>query len=96
MIPRRRPDQSHEGHQQEMADWLGCTVDEMNADHDRLHAALAVWLGFPSMVLRVARGEDADHTLANHEENAALYLQRYLCALRNSGYKPRQGNFASS
>jgi hypothetical protein len=67
--------------QLDMSEWLGYSVYEMNRDHDRLHAELCKWLGIESQALRVARGDKLsheEHCLANWEEDAVLYLQRFI------------------
>ena len=64
-----------------MATWLGTTVEAMDRDHDPLHHALCAWLGITSQSMRVAAGErltEQEHELAGYEEEAVLYLQRYL------------------
>jgi hypothetical protein len=63
--PRAFPDQSFDDHQAEMAKWMGCSVERMNADHDRLHLALCRWLGVP-------------HTDSGAEEEAVLAVQRFM------------------
>jgi hypothetical protein len=81
--PVRRPGQTFHAHQQETADWLGCTVEQMNVDHDRLHRALAGWTGSTSHALRMGAGEvltPDERTQADLEENAVLHLQRYMVA----------------
>jgi hypothetical protein len=82
--PVRRPGQTFHAHQQETADWLGCTVEQMNADHDRLHGELTKWTGRNSYALRMGRGESLtarQRVLADLEENAVLHLQRYMVAV---------------
>lgn len=79
--PLRKPGQSHEEHQAEMAEWTGCTVEELNASHDPLHRAVARLSGYPSHAMRQAAGEpltDAEQALADIEEDAVLALGRYL------------------
>jgi hypothetical protein len=74
--------------QAETAEWMGCTVDAMNAEHDGLHARLTDWLDAPSYSLREANGEvleGADAKIAGAEEAAVLVLQRYIWTLRNNG-----------
>lgn len=82
MIPQRRPGQSFESHQLDMAEWIGCaTVAELNAMHDPLHAALCAWLGIESLALKQGRGERLtrhEQRLADIEEQAVLCVQR-LC-----------------
>lgn len=72
------------------AEWMGTSVDEMNALHDRLHSALCKWLGVDSYSLRVANGEVLSHAeqpLAWAEEDAALHLRRFVHLLGNSGVR---------
>lgn len=67
--------------QPETAEWMGCTIEEMN----RVHADLCAWLNVESQSLRIARGEILDaneHMLAWLEESAVLHVQRFLVALR--------------
>lgn len=69
--------------QREIAAWVGCSVEQLNRDHDALHARLASWTALPSQSLRIAAGEALtpdEHRLAALEEDAVLHLQRYLCA----------------
>ena len=69
--------------QREIAAWLGCSVERMNAEHDALHARLARWTGLPSRSLRIAAGgtlPPKEAEVAALEEDAVLYVQRYLCA----------------
>jgi hypothetical protein len=79
--PQRRPGQSHDEHQAEMARWLGhSNVDEMNRHHDRGHVSLARWLGVTSHALREASGAHLNREeamLAGLEEDALLSLTRY-------------------
>lgn len=66
-----------------MAEWMGCSVERMNLHHDRLHNWLSERVGQPSYSLRKAAGEaltPEQNTLAAAEEDAVLYVQRYLCA----------------
>lgn len=88
MIPRRREGQSFESHQREMAAWVGCTVDEMNAAHDTLHRELTAWLGTQSLALKQAAGEQLtaeEQALADFEEEAVLHVQRFMCRSRPEG-----------
>jgi hypothetical protein len=74
--------------QEEMASWIGCTVEEMNADHDRLHEWLADMTGLHSYSMDVAYEiplTDEEFQLANYEEDAVLNLQRYLYQARKNG-----------
>jgi hypothetical protein len=67
---------------------MGCTVEEMNAVHDSLHADLAKWAGVDSQSLRIAAGAILDaeeHRLAWLEEAAVLNVQRWLLALGKDG-----------
>lgn len=70
--------------QEETAEWMGCSVDEMNAHHDSLHQLLCDWLGFESHALRTARGEPANYHLANYEEDAVLHLQRFIVRYKDA------------
>lgn len=82
-IPSRQPGQSFDAHQAEVAAWLGCTVERMNADHDALHEELCGAFGVESRAMRDARGEvinEADRHIANLEEEAVLHVQRWLVA----------------
>ena len=74
--PTRRPDQSHDDHQREVAAWVGCDVQTLNEDHDPLHAALCAWLQVRSHSLACARGEPFDREMADIEEEAVLCVQR--------------------
>lgn len=69
--------------QADIAAWLGCSVERMNAEHDALHARLSRWTGIPSQSLRIVAGEKLtpeEREIAALEEDAVLYVQRYLCA----------------
>lgn len=83
MIPARRPGQSFESHQQEMAGWTGCgSIDELNRLHDPLHRSLCAWLGIDSQALRQSAGDELTHgqqLLAILEEEAVLHVQRLIC-----------------
>lgn len=66
-----------------LAEWLGYGENtwQMNQDHDCLHELLAEAFGYESLSLKLAKGESLNHedyTLANLEEEAVLYLQRFL------------------
>lgn len=64
-----------------MAKWMGCSVETMNIDHDRLHELLADLVELPSLSLVIARGKrlnEEETALAYLEEDAVLHLQRYL------------------
>ncbi len=76
MIPARRPDQSFEDHQREVAGWIGCDVATMNAYHDPTHEALCKWLGVRSHSLACADGAPHDPEAAWREEAAVLAVQR--------------------
>jgi len=81
VIPVRRPGQSFDNYQAEVARWLGCDVFTMNATHDAIHASMCKWLGITSHALREARGERlsvAEADLAETEEFAALAVQRLI------------------
>lgn len=70
--------------QHETAEWMGCSIEQMNAAHDPLHADLCKWAGVESQSLRVAKGEILDaeeHRLAWLEEAAVLNVQRWMVAL---------------
>ena len=73
--------------QEEMAKWLGCSVEQMNAEHDKLHSKLSRWTKEHSYSLELAAGvrlTPQEYTLANLEEDAVLYLQRYLVACQRA------------
>lgn len=79
--PIRKPGQSHDEHQSEMAEWMGCSVEEMNLAHDQLHRMLAELSGYTSYAMRQADGlpiAPDEQKLADLEEEAVLHLQRYL------------------
>jgi hypothetical protein len=80
MIPVHHPGQTFEAHQAEMAKWLGTDVEEMNAAHDALHAALCRWLAVPSYALLDANGllDSEKQFLAHLEEQAVLHTQRLM------------------
>lgn len=89
MIPRHRPEQSFADHQAEVANWLGCSVEAMNADHDLTHLTLCHWLSVTSHAMREAEGanltpEEAE--LAAIEEEAVLHVQRF--AVRSGASVP--------
>ncbi|GAA4015378.1 hypothetical protein GCM10022280_12640 [Sphingomonas swuensis] len=71
-----------------MAEWLGCeTVEEMNNAHDGLHAELAQWMGATSFSLLMAQGvalTPERQALAALEEEAVLFVQRWLQGLKNA------------
>lgn len=86
MIPARRPFQSFDDHQAEVAAWMGCDVNTMNRDHDPLHHALCDWLGVESEAMKDAAGEPHDAELAGIEEEAVLMAQRLM--VRGGGRMP--------
>lgn len=90
--PLRREGQSLAQHQAEMAAWMGyADADEMNDEHDPLHAALCLWAGVPSFSLMSAQGVALNKPrkrLASLEEAAVLHLQRWLAHLRQEGEMP--------
>jgi hypothetical protein len=62
------------------------TVEEMNAEHDPLHADLCAWLGIESQSLKIAHGEgltDVQRELSWYEEDAVLHVQRFRQMARN-------------
>lgn len=78
MIPQLRPGQPFRQHQLEVAQWVGCSVDDLNAHHDALHGALCRWLGVPSHSLACARSDTHDAALAALEEEAVMHVQRFM------------------
>jgi hypothetical protein len=80
--PSQREGQSFDEHQNEMARWCGYPdAAALNADHDRLHVAMAFWLGVTSNAMRMAVGADLtreEAELAGMEEDAVLSVQRYM------------------
>lgn len=86
--PIQRPGQSLASHKRDMAQWMGCSsVEQMDQDHDPLHAELTQWMGATSYSLLVAQGVDLPpplRRLAELEENAVLHVQRWLQALKNA------------
>ena len=89
--PRHIPGQTFEEHQRDMADWMGCSVEEMNDFRDGLHAELCQWMGATSYSLLMAQGVELSPSrkaLADLEENAVLHTQRWLQALKNEGEDP--------
>lgn len=87
--PIRRPDQSIEEHKRDMARWMGCSsVEEMDNDHDPLHAELSQWMGATSYSLLDAQGVPLTHEqrrMAELEENAVIAVQRWLQSIKNAG-----------
>lgn len=70
-----------------MAEWMGCTVERMNAHHDNLHHWIAARAGLPSYSLRLSRHETLtpdEHAIAAAEEDAVIYLQRYLFTIERA------------
>lgn len=66
-----------------MAEWLGCSIERMEAHHDHLHRWLAERVGHPSYSLKASAGERLtpdQAAVAAAEEDAVLYVQKYLCA----------------
>lgn len=66
------------------AAFLGCTVEQMDATHDACHRALEQITGVESYALREAANDDLtphEKQIAIYDEEAALCLQRLLCAL---------------
>ena len=66
-----------------MAEWMGCSVERMNAHHDPLHRWIAERIGHPSYSLLASEGRTLtpdESAVAAAEENAVLYVQKYLCA----------------
>lgn len=80
--PIHYPGQTFDEHQQAIADWMGCTVEQMNMTHDAAHRQLCEQFGTgDSLSLRMARGEkltEAEQRIAGLEENAVLAIQRWL------------------
>jgi hypothetical protein len=76
-----------------MARWMGCSVETMNMDHDRLHELLADLVDMPSLSLQIARGESLskeETALASLEEDAVLHLQKYVISrCRQDGSQAR-------
>lgn len=71
-----------------MAEWLGCSVERMNAHHDSLHRWLAERVGRESLSLKFSRGEQLtpdEAAVAAIEEDAVLAIQRYLVAVERIG-----------
>lgn len=73
--------------QEQTAEWMGySSIDPMNAEHDDLHRRLCEWLRVPSYSMMVAEGKTLTHEqwmAANYEEDAVLYLQRFIQMRRN-------------
>lgn len=67
-----------------MAEWMGCSVDQMNAHHDDLHRWLAARAGLPSYSLKWSAGDQLtpdQNAVAAAEEDAVLEIQKYLCTV---------------
>ena len=65
----------------EVAQWLGTTVERMDAEHDDMHRLLTDLLYVPSYSLRDAAGKTLtphQRTLAELEEHAVLAVSRWL------------------
>lgn len=70
-----------------IAEWMGCSVERMNAHHDQLHAWLSARAGLPSFSLKQSRSEQLtpdEAAIAAAEEDAVLHLQRYLCIIERA------------
>lgn len=75
------------------AKWMGypqglAGIAAMDRDHDPLHERLCDWLGIPSTSMKIARGgavTGAEQRLAGYEEDAVLYLQRFIQHARLAG-----------
>lgn len=81
----------HRGHplgsKADTAGWIGCSIEQMDAEHDPLHRALCAWAGVPSHSMRVAAGDSlnpSDKHIADLEENAVLNVQRWLVHAKGS------------
>jgi hypothetical protein len=71
-----------------MAEWMGCSVERMNRHHDDLHRWLSARAELPSYSLLLSEGANLtpdEHAVAAAEEDAVLYVQRYLCAVEQMG-----------
>lgn len=71
----------HPSDKNELAEWMGTTVEEMDAVHDALHEKICSCLGIKSYSLAVRDGEELTHDewcVANFEEEAILNVQRWL------------------
>lgn len=67
-----------------MAAWVGCSVERMNAHHDKLHRWIADRVGRQSYSLLWSQGRELtpdESAVAAAEEDAVLYIQRYICAV---------------
>jgi hypothetical protein len=87
--PVRLAHQTEAEHKREMASWMGYgTIEEMDRDHDPLHAEMSQWMGATSYSLLHAQGVKLtlkQQRLAQLEENAVLAAQRWLANLRQEG-----------
>ena len=64
--------------QEETAEWMGVSVEQMNNDHDRLHAILCQdWL-VESESLKCRDGLPFNQEIAWKEEEAVMHVQRWL------------------
>jgi hypothetical protein len=66
---------------EETAAFIGCSVEEMDRDHDDIHRGLCKLLDVKSYSMAVANREQLTHEeweIANYEEDAVLYVQRWL------------------
>ena len=72
-----------------MARWMGyANAQEMNEQHDPLHAALCDWAGVTSYSLLEAQGvalTAKQQRFARLEEEVVLHAQRWLANLRQEG-----------
>lgn len=89
MIPQRRPEQSFDAHQAEVAAWCGYEGDDavaqLNRDHDPLHREMCFMFGAGSLSLAHGRGEhltEEQREVAEMEEVAVLATQRWLTHYR--------------
>jgi hypothetical protein len=70
--------------QEAIADWMGCSVEQMNRHHDRMHLWLSERLGVRSLSLAISHGErlsPAEGNVAAAEEDAVLAVGKYLIAV---------------
>jgi hypothetical protein len=72
----------HSSSQEETAEWMGYdSVEDMNADHDKLHEWLCDVAKMYSYSLAVRDGlplTDKQKEIAWYEEDAVLHVQRWL------------------
>src|SRR5215211_4666478 len=59
----------------------GDDVSLLCIEHEVMHVALAHWLGFPSQVMDMQRGQQSSIHLQELEENAVLAIQAYMRAI---------------